>query len=299
MRGSKNRGFTLIELLVVIVIIAILAAILFPVYARAKEKARQTSCASNMKSLGLAVKQYVADMGRFPPAYWMGPKPIVPYCCWQAANSYDKPTGAAPWTDILANYIGGKSIMRCPSDRGGTSYGGAAYYDYPYSYGYNRFASAIIDRPGGVWPGGGFAYTTKTIIFYETANWYDKDPARLWSANPSLGKDACDAYGIAKPKDDPTLPHHRHNGGANYTFSDGHVEWLRPETIRGSTTGRDDVASNTLVNPNTARPGDCTPGWDMYHWCAPSWYDNWWGDGFEDVPGPDAPGTWATFNCKF
>src|SRR5205085_11889273 len=66
---SKNRqGFTLIELLVVIAIIAILAAILFPVFARARAKARQTACVSNVRQLGMAWLQYVQDFdGAFPP----------------------------------------------------------------------------------------------------------------------------------------------------------------------------------------------------------------------------------------
>src|SRR5271155_883093 len=58
---KRSKGFTLIELLVVIAIIAILAAILFPVFAKVREKARQTSCASNMKELGLAFAQYTED----------------------------------------------------------------------------------------------------------------------------------------------------------------------------------------------------------------------------------------------
>ena len=65
----KRRGFTLIELLVVIAIIAILAAILFPVFAKAREKARQTSCLSNLKQIGLATLQYVQDYGGRMPQY--------------------------------------------------------------------------------------------------------------------------------------------------------------------------------------------------------------------------------------
>ncbi|MDR3710712.1 MAG: DUF1559 domain-containing protein, partial [Capsulimonadaceae bacterium] len=73
MRTSRtHEGFTLIELLVVIAIIAILAAILFPVFAKAREKARQASCQSNMKQLGIGFVQYVQDYDeRFPStAYW-------------------------------------------------------------------------------------------------------------------------------------------------------------------------------------------------------------------------------------
>jgi prepilin-type N-terminal cleavage/methylation domain-containing protein len=69
--GKKTRGFTLIELLVVIAIIAILAAILFPVFAKAREKARQTSCLSNLKQLSLAILQYTNDNNEtYPPTGW-------------------------------------------------------------------------------------------------------------------------------------------------------------------------------------------------------------------------------------
>src|SRR5271165_4979340 len=69
---SRKKGFTLIELLVVIAIIAILAAILFPVFAKAREKARQASCLSNEKQLGLALMQYLQDYDERLPAVWDG-----------------------------------------------------------------------------------------------------------------------------------------------------------------------------------------------------------------------------------
>ena len=80
-----RRGFTLIELLVVIAIIAILAAILFPVFAKAREKARQTSCLSNVKQLGLGLMMYAQDYDEKMPSY-LPPWPAIPagneYCDW-------------------------------------------------------------------------------------------------------------------------------------------------------------------------------------------------------------------------
>jgi prepilin-type N-terminal cleavage/methylation domain-containing protein len=69
---KSNRGFTLIELLVVIAIIAILAAILFPVFAKAREKARQATCASNLKQIGTATQMYVQDYDEYFPAPYPG-----------------------------------------------------------------------------------------------------------------------------------------------------------------------------------------------------------------------------------
>src|SRR5215213_692210 len=82
-QGSKSSGFTLIELLVVIAIIAILAAILFPVFAQARDKARQTTCTSNLRQIGNVLLMYTMDYdGWYPPAQ--------PYCCASKGQiSYD------------------------------------------------------------------------------------------------------------------------------------------------------------------------------------------------------------------
>ncbi len=101
---TKN-AFTLIELLVVIAIIAILAAILFPVFAQAREKARQTSCLSNMKQQGLGVMMYVQDYDEtFPQAYYYN-------------NDNNSTNGYTHWTGLVAPYVKNLGIYVCPSDK--------------------------------------------------------------------------------------------------------------------------------------------------------------------------------------
>src|SRR5476649_1960479 len=99
----RKSGFTLIELLVVIAIIAILASILFPVFARARENARRASCQSNMKQLGLGMMQYVQDYDeRFPLSGGDG------YGC--------NLTGQQSWPEAVQTYTKSTQIFKCPSD---------------------------------------------------------------------------------------------------------------------------------------------------------------------------------------
>ncbi len=123
----RRKGFTLIELLVVIAIIAILAAMLFPVFARARESARKIQCLSNVKNIAMAIQMYLTDYDRFPPylsqdAYnrvedllrtsWIGGHPDAP-CIERAtqANPYLR------WPVILDEYVKNREVWNCPSAR--------------------------------------------------------------------------------------------------------------------------------------------------------------------------------------
>src|SRR5262245_35716249 len=104
----ERRGFTLIELLVVIAIIAILAAILFPVFARAREKARQISCMSNEKQLSLAILTYIQDYDEaLPPRQNGDPNPLPAIA---AAG------GGSNWKTILYSYTKSLDVYACPSN---------------------------------------------------------------------------------------------------------------------------------------------------------------------------------------
>jgi prepilin-type N-terminal cleavage/methylation domain-containing protein len=111
MRSSRHKGFTLIELLVVIAILAILAAILFPVFAQAREKARQAACLSNTKQMGLGILMYVQDYDEtYSPAYY--------YNDPDASGNLDL-TGINQWSGLVQPYVKNVGIFVCPSDKVG------------------------------------------------------------------------------------------------------------------------------------------------------------------------------------
>ena len=202
----KRSGFTLIELLVVIAIIAILAAILFPVFARAREKARQASCSSNLKQLDLAMLMYAQDYDgklRATTNYPNGPI-CTPMQEWEAdwqALSYYYP------------YIKNQQLYVCPSTGVGNI--GPSYAQIVWNptagYMWNDGQEAM-DKIGDLSPKG----VAGTGIIVESSNvwvWDWQDPAGDLSLFPRL-----------------RTPH---NEGLNIAFLDGHVKWMK---YRGLTT---------------------------------------------------------------
>src|SRR4028118_345515 len=106
---KQKQGFTLIELLVVIAIIAILAAILFPVFAQAREKARQASCMSNMKQIGLAALAYVQDYDERTPRNWYGDMGM------EATTAPGDTPERYKWMDAIQPYTKKNQVFTCPS----------------------------------------------------------------------------------------------------------------------------------------------------------------------------------------
>lgn len=106
--NHRRKAFTLIELLVVIAIIAILAAILFPVFARARENARRASCQSNVKQIGIGLLQYIQDFDETLPKNSYGPSAVDIYGAWNPGNY--------TWMDAIFPYVKSTQTFECPSD---------------------------------------------------------------------------------------------------------------------------------------------------------------------------------------
>jgi len=200
---TVKRGFTLIELLVVIAIIAILAAILFPVFARARENARRAACQSNMKQIALGFKQYIQD---YDEQYPRG----------AFAGSYTgNPNGAVNpvWADQIVPYLKSNQIYVCPSDN--TSATGTYV-----SYGYNLYV------------GGGTAASTAGNV--AGANESAMSASALIALSYEVvGSTAVQASTLGTAGGLATT---RHLDGSNFSFVDGHVKWYRPGKVQNSDT---------------------------------------------------------------
>ncbi len=207
-----GRGFTLIELLVVIAIIAILAAILFPVFARAREKARETTCLSNVKEISLGLIMYLSDYdSRFPKRSYQVAG--TPGC-----------SGKHFWPRVVAPYIGtgdgasssGKDLWRCPSYRELVQnwYCGA-YADYAL----NGYIEGLVDSE--------IPYPAATVLIGEYAYWHPTG-LRWYGWYSWAGWRAYDYDGHVSGC------RYDHNDRQNIGFCDGHAKGGSEQTFRGA-----------------------------------------------------------------
>jgi prepilin-type N-terminal cleavage/methylation domain-containing protein/prepilin-type processing-associated H-X9-DG protein len=213
----KPHAFTLIELLVVIAIIAILAAILFPVFAQARDKARQAACLSNERQMATGIAMYRQDWDSHGP---FGGWPV---------DSRGNITGHTPassyindWQFTIQPYIKNSQVLRCPSDK-------TPFLERPISYLYNNHmardrlpvSEAQIDAPAEV------------VMFWE--GYGSKDSATMKNHLPVGGVVFPDNYyreytqwgNKAQWLADEKYGLPRHNGGGNVIYMDLHVKWRR------------------------------------------------------------------------
>ena len=249
-RLPRQRGFTLIELLVVIAIIAILAAILFPVFAQAREKARATSCISNMREIGTAVRMYVDDNDSTWPIF-------------QAYNTLDySGNPAPPWTvnhlgveTEVAPDIKSHAIFQCPDDSGSpaldvtttvpnhTSY----YAGYGSSYRFDQSCFSQIADPNGSreddaplteYNPDGTTYPLTASKLVHDSDYVSTSDTRImrdeempWFSpqnDPTGGK-----YGYYYPPSSGYPSYYRawHPMGGSFVFADGHAKFVVSEIV--------------------------------------------------------------------
>ncbi len=238
---TANTGFTLIELLVVIAIIGILAAILFPVFAQAREQGRKTACLSNQRQIGLSFALYIQDYDSgYPntndPYLWVGKRwrwPLMPYL---AAGQREKSDNS------FSSASGSPSILLCPSDTlsgtgfDATSYGySAAFYHTPDQLDAMRIGNLrlALNKPG---PGLACATQTEASIDYPAqkvlaAEWYN---SHQFESGGKIGY-----WGHLSGSSDPGVD--RWQGARIYVMPDGHAKFLHARQIHPSAEDCPDI----------------------------------------------------------
>jgi prepilin-type N-terminal cleavage/methylation domain-containing protein/prepilin-type processing-associated H-X9-DG protein len=240
-RNSKQRrarrGFTLIELLVVIAIIAILAAILFPVFSRAREKARQTACLSNLKQIGLGSQMYAQDFddGLAPWDEYYAGHPDNPQDNGTSVFQGRSTSQGGGWQSLLSPYIkSGDPLLNTGVWQCGSQ---GSHGDVEFTSSGRRNPSYGISNHVGQWNPrdlNSMRYTKSdgTIVYH----WYHYPTLRAMDSPAQtiyVGEAGADGR-ISSPRNNDytggvrirEIPV-RHNDGANYLFADGHAKWLK------------------------------------------------------------------------
>jgi len=270
MRTHKNQraGFTLIELLVVIAIISILASILFPVFARARENARRTSCLSNLKQIGIGLMQYTQDYDERYPRAWCGGNTTTDigdceiktgdtpsgYFNVKQNNSEGSTTHYETWMDYIFPYVKSVQIFICPSSAPPVV-ANKPNPNYSYSTALSNFGNrdakfgstssvawvplsmAAVQRPSEV----------LAVMEYTYAISYAVDPNVMYLA-------------LVNQNNNSFTPH---LSGGNLAYADGHAKWISRGAMLERLGGVSPTANCDLTKANTTQK--------QYAYCSPLW----------------------------
>ena len=252
---KRDKGFTLIELLVVIAIIAILAAILFPVFAKVREKARQTSCSSNEKQLGLGFTQYAQDNDEVLPTQEFNGNLFN-------ANGQKSPFGPQQWTangwaDQIFPYVKSTGVFRCPDLQPGPNANNAGTNNEDSTgscdYALNRWVSANAQYQTNL---SQLNFPASTFLLIETYAYGNSqastDEEGQWGYADTFQQQLTtnDGRGALPPQQ-------VHTAGSNFLFCDGHVKWLQAAKmgLLGDGTATAQSIMNAEANPASVTNG--------------------------------------------